>query len=99
MPVVMIQMKYEQTKEVELVTLGSPFNIANQSSDTYKPAFATSIFSETWVLAHRCTLTTFRSKIMFITRISLQVRALSMNSASTTLQLILSSPLLSTIHC
>ncbi|KAG0601724.1 hypothetical protein M758_11G135300 [Ceratodon purpureus] len=70
------QMKYQQRKEAaaELVTLGSPFNIADQADD-YKPAFATSVFSEIWVLAHRCILTTFRSKVLFVTRISLQIVA------------------------
>ena len=84
----MIQMKYQQTKEaVELVTVESPFNIANQAEDSYTPAYATSVLSETWVLAHRCILTTLRSKVLFLTRISLQVRAISMNSPSTTIDL------------
>lgn len=66
-------MKYQQTKEaVEFGPLGSPYN-APQTMDTFKPAFATSIFSEMWVLGYRCVLTTFRSKLLFLTRICLSV--------------------------
>ncbi|XP_024401889.1 ABC transporter G family member 10 [Physcomitrium patens] len=69
------QVKYQQTKEaVEFGPLGSPYN-APQTMDTFKPAFATSIFSEMWVLGYRCVLTTFRSKLLFLTRICLSIIA------------------------
>lgn len=71
--VVVLQVKYQQTKSVEFMALGSPLH-GPQADDTSKPAFATSIVSEMWVLGHRCILTTCRSKAMFMTRISLQVR-------------------------
>jgi ATP-binding cassette subfamily G (WHITE) protein 2 len=69
------QVKYQQNKDaMRLVAIGSPL-IGQQCDDMSKPSFATSMMSEMWVLAHRCLLTTCRSKLLFVTRISLQIVA------------------------
>lgn len=68
----MLQVKYQQNQDaMRLVAIGSP--LIGQYDDMSKPSFATSMMSEMWVLAHRCLLTTCRSRLLFVTRISLQV--------------------------
>lgn len=69
------QVKYQQSKEALMpLPLGSPTNVP-QAIDTSTPAFATSILSEMWVLGVRFFLTTFRSRLLFWTRVSLSIVA------------------------